>query len=319
VTISILQVSNLFSAIGLTMTAVLVAIGLGSLCIHLARLRTVHLPRRSGWKMILLVLALIWLSNRALHAPLLEDSGIYHFSSIRWANQLPLPPGLGNLHGRLAFNQSYFLYVALLNNFPVVGFGHNLANSLLLAAAILTVCEKGLRYEPPELFGHLNRLLIPFTLFFCAMCYRSNPPLISSPTPDAAVFAVEIVLAALLLQFFARDCVAEADTSTLVAIVSLAAVAITLKLSTLVFAGTTLVSAVTIALRFRTMRWTTMRSLAFATFVILVWVIRSVVASGYLVYPIRWTALPVGWKIPEHLIVDEVNSIGAWARLPYHP
>jgi hypothetical protein len=319
VTISILQVSNLLSAIGLTTTAALVAFGLGSLCLHFARLRPVHLRRRSAWKMILLVLALIWLSNRALQAPLLEDSGIYHFSSIRWANQLPLPPGLGNLHGRLAFNQSYFLYVALLNNFPIVGFGHNLANSLLLAAAILTVCEKGLRYEPPELFGHLNRLLIPFTLFFCAMCYRSNPPLISSPTPDAAVFAVEIVLVALLLQFFARDGIAEADTSTLVAIVSLAAVAITLKLSTLVFAGATLVSAVTIALRFRTMRWTTMRSLAFATFVILVWVIRSVVASGYLVYPIRWTALPVGWKIPEHLIVDEVNSIGAWARLPYHP
>ena len=320
VTISILQVSNLFSAIGLTTTTALVGFGLGSLCLHVARLRVVHLRKPFGWKVILLALALIWLSNRALQAPLLEDSGIYHLSSIRWANQLPLPPGLGNLHGRLAFNQSYFLYVAFLNNFPVVGFGHNLANSLLLAAAILTVCEKGLRYQPHELNNHLNRLLIPFTLFFCAMCYRSNPPLISSPTPDAAVFAVEIVLAALLLQFFARDCVAEADArSTLVAIVSLATVAITLKLSTLVFAGATLVSAVTIALRFRTMHSRTMRSLAFATFVILVWVVRGVVASGYLVYPIRSTGLPVDWKIPEHLVVDELNSIGAWARLPYHP
>jgi hypothetical protein len=62
-----------------------------------------------------------------------------------------------------------------------------------------------------------------------------------------------------------------------------------------------------------------MHSLAFAAFVILFWVIRAVIASGYLIYPIPSTGLPVDWKIPEHLVVDEVNSIGAWARLPYHP
>jgi hypothetical protein len=66
----------------------LVAFGLGSLCLHFARLRALHRPLRLGWKVILLVLALIWISNRALQAPLVlvEYSGIYHFSSIRWAN-----------------------------------------------------------------------------------------------------------------------------------------------------------------------------------------------------------------------------------------
>jgi hypothetical protein len=320
VTISILQVSNLFSGIGLRTTMALVGLGLGCLCLHFSRLFSIDLRKLSGWKIFLLLLALVWLSNRALQAPLLEDSGIYHFSSIQWANRLPLPPGLGNLHGRLAFNQSYFLFVAFLNSFPVVGFGHNLANSLLLAAAILTPCEKSLRYQPRELFGLLNRLLIPFTLFFCAMCHRSNPPFISSPTPDGAVFAVEIVLIALLLEFLARYRITEVDTnSTLVAIVCLAAVAITLKLSTLLFAGTIVVSAVTVAVRFRIRRWTTMLALAFAAFVILFWVMRAVIASGYLIYPIPSTGLPVDWKIPEHLVVDEVNSIGAWARLPYHP
>jgi len=58
--------------------------------------------------------------------------------------------------------------------------------------------------------------LIPFTLFFCATCYRSNAPLISSPTPDAAVFAVEIALIALLLQYLAGVRMAEVylDEST---------------------------------------------------------------------------------------------------------
>jgi len=319
-TILLLQMSNLFSGIGIRTTMALVGLGLGSLCLYFSRLRAVDLRRLSAWRVILLVLALLWLSNRALQAPLVEDSGIYHFSSIRWANQLPLPPGLGNLHGRLAFNQSYFLYVAFLNSLPVVGFGHNLANSLLLAAAMLTLCEKSMRYQPGALFGFLNQLLIPYTLFFCATCYRSNPPLISSPTPDAAVFAVEIALIALLLDYLAQGRVAERDPHvTLAAIVCLGAVAITLKLSTLMFAGAVLVSAVTLGFRFRIKPWTTMRSLAFATFVLLFWLIRSVVASGYVVYPMPATGLPVDWKIPEHLVVDEFNAIGAWARLPYHP
>src|SRR6516165_5501945 len=173
--VTALQIFNLYWGINLFVVRPTCVLGLFCFWLFRKRLNVSFWHRLKPWYILPAGLVILWVADRALGEPGVYDSGLYHFSSVRWANQLPLPPGLGNLHGRLAFNQSYFLYVAFLNNFPVVGFGHNLANSLLLAAAILTVCERDLKYQPHELYRHLNRLLIPFTLFFCATCYRSNP------------------------------------------------------------------------------------------------------------------------------------------------
>ena len=315
--IFVLQITNLFSGIGPRTSASLIAVGLCGLFIHRSRFALVDfLPL---WKPILLLVCLVWLSNRALHAPIYDDSGIYHFSSIRWANQMPLVPGLGNLHGRLAFNQSYFLFVAFLNNFPMAGFGHNLANSLLLSAGMLTVFEMSAASEPDNVFGTLIRLLLPITLFFVATCHRSNAPVISSPSPDAAVFTVEIVLTALLLDFLRCPEIAKIDHSTtMAAIVCLASVSVSLKLSALAFVGATLVSAIALAVRQR--GWfSTLKTTVLSGFAVLfggIWIIRSVLASGYLVYPLTASGLPVDWKIPEHLVRDELNGIRGYARLP---
>ncbi|MBC7317107.1 MAG: hypothetical protein H5T70_11855, partial [Chloroflexi bacterium] len=45
-----------------------------------------------------------------------------------------------------------------------------------------------------------------------------------------------------------------------------------------------------------------------------IWVARSVIASGYLVYPVAWTGLPVDWRIPRDLVVEEANWVRSWAR-----
>ena len=41
------------------------------------------------------------------------DTGLYHAQSILWLKQFPVVPGLGNLHGRLAFNPMFFPISAL--------------------------------------------------------------------------------------------------------------------------------------------------------------------------------------------------------------
>jgi hypothetical protein len=337
----ILQISNLFSGIGPRSSASLITIGFCSLIIHRSRFVLVRaFPLR---QVILLIVALVWLSNRALQAPLLDDSGIYHFSSIRWANQMPLPPGLGNLHGRLAFNQSYFLYVAFLNNFPVPGFGHNLANSFLLAAGILTVLETSAANQTGKIFEDLLRLSVPIILFFAATCYRSNPPFIASPSPDAAVFVVEIVLIAFLIDFLSCLGNPDIDLSTVfVAIVCIISVSICLKLSSLAFAGSILVFVIALSARSEILSgaadmarlrqtrsdatikappqiWPTKKPIllyGFAAMFGMIWLTRGIIASGYLLYPLPDTGLPLDWKIPEHLVRDELNGIHGWARLP---
>ncbi|MBV9297388.1 MAG: hypothetical protein JO066_00280 [Verrucomicrobia bacterium] len=329
--ILVLQVTNLFSGIGPRTTACIIALGFCAYFLHRSRLTFLDFRTVSHWQLLLLLLALVWLSNRALQAPLLDDSGIYHFSSIRWANELPLPPGVGNLHGHLAFNQSYFLFVAFLNNFPIVGFGHNLANSLLFSAGMLTIFQQSATWSatPPLsvaslhrsrfCFGILRRLLMPITLFFLATCNRSNPPFISSPSADAAIFIVEVVLTAFLLELLASQNNSGSDHSTkLTAIICLAFALITLKLSGLGFVAATLVSVLAFVLRNRSgfSSVKVIKLLVFAAMLIVTWIVRSVIASGYLVYPLAATGLPVDWKVPEHLVRDELNAIVGWARLP---
>ena len=77
----------------------------------------------------------------AIHAPTNLDSGLYHFQSIKWISEYPVVQGLGNLHKRLGYNQSYFSNAALFNVFPVFDRGYVILNLLTLALTIITITK----------------------------------------------------------------------------------------------------------------------------------------------------------------------------------
>jgi hypothetical protein len=89
---------------------------------------------RNGPALILLALIAIWLSNLALTGPRHGDAGAYFVPTVRWLAEYRIVPGLGNLYVPLAFNQSYFLYVAMLDFGPFANRSHHLANGILLLA-----------------------------------------------------------------------------------------------------------------------------------------------------------------------------------------
>src|SRR5207249_2192398 len=60
------------------------------------------------------------------------DSGLYHYTVIRWANEHPVVPGVGNLSSTYAINNVSFLYNAMLNTGPWTDRGEHIANGLLL-------------------------------------------------------------------------------------------------------------------------------------------------------------------------------------------
>ena len=105
--------------------------------LQIRRLTVTGLARHVGYLLMICVLAL-WLANHAIYPHLAFDTGLYHLPTIRWLESFPIVPGLGNLHGRFAFNCSYFLYVALLDVGPWVDKSHHLANSLLLVVRIIS-------------------------------------------------------------------------------------------------------------------------------------------------------------------------------------
>ena len=308
---------NLVAGINAFVASALVVFGVGSLWRNRGAIMPppAQIPR--WWRWLPLGLALVWLANRALEAPLWYDSGLYHFTLIRWANEHALPLGLGNLHGRLAFNQSFFVYVAFLNRLPLVGFGHNLANSLLLAAVLLTcVGTQGDRSGP----GRRCWLPLAFGLVavFWMLAARRFGIHLSDPSPDSAVFLIELVVAAYALSAFDPRGEPPHRERARTVVVLLLGLLITLKLSALFFA--LMLGGLVIWSNRRTVPAPTPKASPGVWLVVFggmfFWTLRGIVSSGYLVYPVVQTGLPVSWKIPPALTGDEASAVQSWARAP---
>ena len=133
VTLFLLQIINLFIPINIFSNVPFLILGTIFAIVFL---------KNESWKAgvsnvswvypVLLAITTVWIAVLSMLSPRNNDSGLYHFNSIRWLNEYPIVLGLGNLHYRLAFNQSFFAYVAYLNLYPLFNHGYNLAISFLL-------------------------------------------------------------------------------------------------------------------------------------------------------------------------------------------
>ena len=108
-----------------------------------------HLIKKSIFKYwyiyLILILITLWMANRSILLPFTYDSGLYHLTSVQWATSFPIVPGLGNLHGRLAFNSSHFLYLALLQVGSWINKSYHFANGILILVLIMQTLLSGLK------------------------------------------------------------------------------------------------------------------------------------------------------------------------------
>ena len=274
--------------------------------------------------MVAVILALglaAWVASRAMLPPTDYDSGLYHFNAIRWINAYPVVPGLGNLHGRLAFNSSFFTYVAALNFYPFFGHGRSLANSFLFLLVLATILPSMVSIiRRPSLlvkehpFRYASDLFMLPTVAYIALSSTG----FASPSPDLASILLQLVMFVMLAHGIAewKDGYRDQNYRVMVLIV-LAATAVTVKLSNLAFSLVIIGFALTYT-------WQTsrphlkgvVRILLPVTMLILVWGLRGVILSGAPFYPSTIGYMPVEWAVPIEKIVVEANLIYGWARLP---
>ena len=140
-----------------------------------------------------------WLIRRLGRPVLGETRDCIIFPTIHWLKSYPIVPGLGLLHGRLAFNQSYFLYMSALDFGPWADRSTHIATSLLVMVLfvqmILTiswVLRNKSNWQSHYLFTML--LLGP------VMMMAQSAPL-PSPNVTFIVMLLGLVLAARLLAF----------------------------------------------------------------------------------------------------------------------
>ncbi len=260
------------------------------------------------WALAAFAAAGIWIANRALLGPRLPDFGFYHLPAINWALAYPAVPGLGNLHGRLAFNNASLLFSAALD---VLWRGHShlLAHGLLfLVATARSVAALGRlwRRESPA----MNLFLAAFAPI---LVIWSAGPFVSSHAPDASVVIAGLFAA----ELFVRRAAKGPDRPSRVAFTLVCAAGVAIKLSFAVFAAALWIFNAlrrddpSAAMGLRERRWV---AVVLGLAVMTPWVIRGFIQSGYPSYPVAVAGLPAEWTMPADMAAHDVKIIKAVAR-----
>ena len=221
---------------------------------------------------------------------------------IRWLAQHRIVPGLVNLYQAYGYSQSYFLYAALLDFGPFSHGSHHLANSLLLLPLIARALLGMVRlarpgWDGPRAAELYDALWLPIAL---QLAFDIN---LTSPSPDFAVFVLTIVLAGELVRLAARTDQGAGATSALLTVAVLACAATTVKLTLASDAAATLLVATALWMFRARPGPRALRPLAAMAAIIVVmlvpWLLRGVILSGYPLYPSHLAGFPVNWRAPD--------------------
>jgi hypothetical protein len=304
-----LQVWSLFHGISRLAWIAPALAGLAGAATGARRLRWPRGARVSAVALALPVLGTLWLANRALAAAQDYDLGLYHLNAIEYALKYGAVPGLGNLHSRLGAGDAHLLFVAFLEHGPWAGAAPHLANGLLASLLLVEVASRYVLRRaalPPGSFTRrLALLLVPAAVAVVGVgsAYR-----LSSPNLDLAAFVLLAVGALYLAECFEYGFrPAAALTST----ASFALVAVTRPLYWL--ATALAIGALAVAARrFRLVAV----ACALPCMLLLGWVARQAVLSGYPFFPTTVGGLPVDWRVPASVVHSQNRVTDAWARWP---
>jgi hypothetical protein len=101
----------------------------------------------SNISIIFLLITLITILFASILTPFHGDYGSYHLPVIKWISEYRVIPGLGNLHGRYAFNSAFLPLCALFSGYHISNIHFFSLNSLyaLLFSAYVYSKVTGLR------------------------------------------------------------------------------------------------------------------------------------------------------------------------------
>lgn len=262
---------------------------------------------------VVFLLLLFLVADFALRPIVFFDNGLYHLQTIRWATTYPIVTGLGNLYGPLAYNQLYFLWLALFD-VPAIGLrGFTVGNGLLMVVltweallALITICTTR-RFAPADVLSTV--LLIPLINLTFVSFYHYP----ATPNPDYATMLISFKLTIALVQFLTA---ATPPLKDAVLLLALATALPLVKLSGAVYGAGVLLITVWVMWRQGTARAALLKTIgALVLLVGIPWVIGNIILSGYLVYPSS-LAVPVAWQVAPAQALDDLNLPRSFSRRP---
>lgn len=244
---------------------------------------------------ILLILSFSFVASWGI---LNYDAGCYHYQFLRWIEDYSTIVGLGNIEERLGFNSNYFILSApftmrFLLNEPLLSL-QGLFTSLMFVWMLFEVVKS--KYSFKTVFLFLLHLV------FVAINVMHFLDSSTDVVPNQLVF---YLIAYLVLH-------PNSLKNKQLLFATLPIVILTFKLSLAVFALLSLVVFIQL------IKGKSFRSLIFivvmSAFVVGLWLIRNVILSGYLIFPMyELDFFSFDWKVPMKVALSERSFIKSGA------
>ena len=245
--------------------------------------------------------------------PTAYDDYLYHAQALQWVERYGLVKGLANLHNRFAYNSAFLCLQALFSWRGILPLSLHTVNSF---------------------YGCLLSLYCFFTLSFLNKRTPQSAYL-PTPPPEKSDF---LRLSGLFYILLNTDAFIGLDTDPLAMLCLcyvfikwaeleergikepafygflslLAACTVTLKLSC---GPIVLFTLVPLILYLKKKEWKTIAFFAgLELLVVLPFLLRNALVSGYLIYPVALTALPVSWRMPLDSLLGDAEGIRLFGR-----
>ena len=307
------QIFSIFYKVGIVANAVMILVCVGiviSLRKQLwAELKLYGKRMKSGRGIMVVVLVLIWsyfTSRGIIH----YDTDLYHAQSIRWIEEYGVVPGLGNLHVRFAYNSSVFALSALYSMKFL--FGQSLHTISGFFALILSTSVLDIMGSWKEKCFRLSDFARIAAIYYLTMICDE----VVSPASDYVIMCTIFYLVIQWLSLLEAP-KEEREQITPYALLCVGGVfAVSLKLT----AGLILILVIKPAyMLIKEKRWKEIvLYISMGLVVIAPWLVRTVIISGYLLYPFPSLDLfHVDWKISAEAAVLDAAEIKTWGRAIY--
>ncbi|MCL4253246.1 MAG: hypothetical protein KJ043_05650, partial [Anaerolineae bacterium] len=322
ISIGMLQIWHFFAPINDDSRLVIATIGLAGIILnHRLILHTIFpfTTQKFVWILISLIIV-AYCANRALYSTpdytaFGFDTGFYHLPVMTWFNQHPIVIGLGNVHTRFGFSNAHFLYGAWLNGEFFGATSVILMNTLLYivflsqtAWSIITI----LTSQKPSSEHVLRVLCLPFVLMW--LFWRSAEGLgIPSTSNDVPIFLVGILLTGRILAHIEKRDIRLADVY---GITMLVCVGVAIKFSFVVLGGGLLLFAIGLFILQKSRILPVLIGVSIIGAIIIIpMLMRSVIMTGYPLYPLTIGGLDVDWQINRQTALYESEHIQIFARV----
>ena len=306
--------------------ALLLLAALGAVSLYMQRqaLRVIAgrlLAYRSFW--LFFGSAALWLSNRSLGMPIAYDTGYRDIQAVMWIDSYRIVPGLANLFPSFAYNHSVYLYDALLDSFIWSSRSFHLATGLLLMVYLAYAIHSALRLYRSRSAADARwswlfaTFTIPYILYY-TVAWGGITHFLTDTVVDLLGFLAIIYLLDFLQYWRPKS---GAPDFQLARLAILILTGFTIKQTFIVFglAIAALVFYVWLRRGGASMGRGPIAALTlliglWALSLLLPWMARGVITSGYIAYPQSIGRIEVDWALPAEHIEQRQRALATNTR-----